>query len=131
MKITYSLFILSLLTLAGCSTTHPQKNAKDGPETVIVRYHVQSGKEAEFQTLLAHAWDVYRDEHLVYAKPHVIVRETEEAGNPCFVEIFTWVKAPDHAPESVMKVWREEQSSCEARNGRKGIEGGPVELVTK
>jgi hypothetical protein len=124
-------FVVLLLALTGCSTTHPAESAKARPETVIVTYHVQPGKAAELQRLLAHAWDVYRDEHLVYAKPHVIVRKTEDGGNTSFIEIFTWVKAPDHAPASVMTVWQQEQSLCEARDGRRGIEGGPVELVTE
>jgi len=129
MKIAYTLFTLSLLALTGCSTTHPAGDAKADPETVLITYHVQPGKEAEFQALLAHAWEVYRAEHMVSAGPHVVVRDTEHGDKPRFVEVFTWVKSPDHAPDSVKTVWQQEQSLCEARNGHTGIEGGEVELI--
>lgn len=104
--------------------------AKADSETVMITYHVQPGKEAVFQSLLTHAWDVYRSEHLVFADPHFIVRDTEDGDKTRFVEIFTWVKSPDHAPGSVQAVWTLEQSWCEARSGHKGIEGGEVEIVT-
>ena len=130
MKTIYSLFAVSLLASAGCSTTHQTESANPDSETVMVTYHIQPGKEAEFQSLLAHAWDVYSGEHLVFAEPHTVVRDTEDAGKARFVEIFTWVKSPDHAPDSVQAVWKQEQLLCEARNGHKGIEGGEVEMVT-
>ena len=129
MKI-YSLFAITVLALIGCSTTHQARNAKADSETVMVTYHVQPGKEAEFQALLAHAWEVYRGEQLVYAEPHTVVRVSEDGDKARFIEIFTWVKSPDHAPDSVQAVWKQEQSLCEARNGHRGIEGGEVELVT-
>lgn len=129
MKPVYFLFMISLLAWAGCSTAHPTGDAKADAETVMVTYHVQPGKEAEFQTLLARAWDVYRGEHLVYAKPHTVVRSAEDGDNARLVEIFTWVKAPDHAPDSVLSIWKQEQTLCEARSGHKGIEIGVVELL--
>ena len=130
MKTPYSLFAVSLLGLTGCATSHPTGEAKADFETVVVTYHVQSGKEAEFQAVLSRGWEVYESEHMVSAKSHIIVRDTEGAGKPRFVEIFTWAKSPDHAPESVKAVWQQEQSLCEARNGHTGIEGGEVQLVT-
>lgn len=123
-------FAISLLAIAGCSTTHPVGGAKAESETVMVAYHVQPGKEAEFQAVLAHAWEVYRSEQLVCAQPHVVVRDTDGADKTKFIEIFTWIKSPDHPSTSVMAVWNQEQSLCEARDGQKGIEGGEVDLVT-
>ena len=123
--------VISVLALAGCSTTGPAESAKENSETVLVTYHVQPGKEMEFRALLAHAWEVYRGEHLVFAEPHVIVRETEGKDHTRFIEIITWVKSPDHPPESVNAVWQKEESLCQARDGRRAIEGGAVELVTK
>ncbi|MGD0614877.1 MAG: hypothetical protein ABSA69_05470 [Verrucomicrobiota bacterium] len=128
-KITSSLFAVSLLALTGCSTTHPAGDAKADSETVLVTYHVQSGKEAEFQAVLSRGWEVYQSEHLVFARPHIIVRDTEDTGKTRFVEVFTWVKSPDHAPDSVKAVWKQEQSLCEARSGHGGIEGGEVRLI--
>jgi uncharacterized protein YceK len=130
MKTIYLQFAVLLLTLAGCSTMRQTGGAKADSETVMVTYHVQSGKEADFQTVLSHAWEVYQSEHMVFAKPHVIVRDTEDGDKTRFVEIFTWVKSPDHAPDSVQTVWKQEQSLCEARSGHTGIEGGEVQLIT-
>src|SRR5690349_7695109 len=110
MKTIYSLFAISLLASAGCSTTPQTGSAKADSETVMITYHVQPGKEAEFQKLLAYAWKVYRGENLVYAQPHTVVRDTEDGDKARFVEIFTWVKAPDRPPESVQAVWKKEQS---------------------
>ncbi|HXI84783.1 MAG TPA: hypothetical protein VNL17_11925 [Verrucomicrobiae bacterium] len=134
MKAAYFFLTLAVLSLNACCTTSRthQGSAKSDPETVLVTYHVKPGKEAEFQAVLSRAWQVYRAEHLVFAEPHIIVRDTEEGGKPRFVEILTWVShaAPEHAPDAVKKFWEQEQSLCEARNGHTGIEGGEVEIVT-
>jgi hypothetical protein len=132
MKITYPLIAALLLALTGCSTTHSGTKgaAAAKPETVLVTYHVQVGKEPELEAALLDAWEIYRSEHMVVSKPHVIVQENEGGGYTRFVEVFTWVKAPDHAPDRVKAMWNQEQSLCEARNGRTGIEGGEVKLVT-
>jgi hypothetical protein len=97
---------------------------------VLVTYHIQSGKEADFQAVLSHTWEVYQSERMVFARPHIIVRDTEDGGKTRFVEVFTWAKSPDHAPGRVKAVWEQEQSLCEARNGHTGIEGGQVQLIT-
>lgn len=130
MKTISLLYAVSLLALVGCTTKHQTGGAKADSETVMITYHVRPGKEVEFESLLAHAWEVYRGEHLVCAKPHVIVRGTEDGDKTRFIEVFTWVKSPDHPPDNVQAVWKEEQSLCEARSGHKGIEGGELELVT-
>ena len=98
----------------------------------MVTYHVQAGQEAAFPALLARAWGIYRQEHLVRSEPHVIVRTREADGKTCFIEVFTWVShaAPIHAPVTVPAIWNEETSVCEARNGHQALEGGEVELVS-
>jgi len=103
---------------------------KGDSETVLITYHVQSGKENEFQKLLARAWDIYRNDGLVYAKPHTVVRNTEDGDKTYFTEIFTWAKSPDHPSGDVTALWGQEQALCEARDGHRGIEGGEVSLVT-
>jgi hypothetical protein len=133
MKIASGLCAFMAIALTSCSTergAHPGSAAKD-PETVLVTYHVQAGKEAEFDTVLSHAWQLYREDQFVFAKPHVIVRETEGGDKTRFVEIFTWKshEIPEHAPEAVKTIWQQEQALCEARNGHSGIEGGEVEIV--
>lgn len=133
MKIIYFLFALAAISLTACSTTGQQQHgsAKSDPETVLVTYHVTSGKEAELQALLSRVWQVYRTEHLVSAEPHIIVRATEGGDKIRFVEIFTWVghDASVHAPAAVQTLWRQEHSLCEARDGHEGIEGGEVKIL--
>jgi hypothetical protein len=130
MKTTYLLLAVSLIELTGCSTTQPGSSKADR-ETVLVTYHVQPGKEAEFQALLIRAWDLYRRERFVLAEPHVVVQDTESGVKPRFVEIFTWVSRsiPEHAPESVKTIWKQEESLCEKRGEHYGIEPGEVVLL--
>ena len=133
-RITCFLSALAVISLTACSTTNRTHHgsAKTDPETVLVTYHVQSGKEAEFQTVLFRAWQIYRKEHLVYAEPHIIVRDTEDGNKARYVEVFTWVShaALEHAPDSVQMIWKQEHSLCEARSGHSDIEGGEVEILT-
>jgi hypothetical protein len=124
------LFAVFLLALTGCSTTRPGGGRdRIGSETVLITYHVKSGKEAEFQALLSHAWEIYRSEQMVFYRPHTVVRTVEDGDKTRFVEVFTWVKTPDHAPDNVKAIWQQEHSLCEARNGRPEIEGGQVQLI--
>ena len=130
MKTTYLLLAVLPLAWLGCSTTN-RSSVKRDPETVLVTYHVKPGKEAEFQAVLSRAWQVYRGEHLVFAEPHVVVQDTEDGGKPRFVEILTWVSRsiPEHAPDSVRTIWKQEESLCEKRSEHYGIEPGEVELL--
>jgi hypothetical protein len=95
----------------------------------MVTYHVQPGKEAEFETLLKRAWEVYRSGNLVYSEPHVVVRDADGEDKTKFVEIFTWSKSPDHPTADVLAIWKQEQALCESRDGHRSIEGGEVNLV--
>ena len=99
---------------------------------MLVTYRVKPGSEAELQAVLSRAWQIYRSEHLVHAEPHIIVRDTEDGGKTRYVELFTWVShaAPEHAPDSVKAIWKQEHTLCEERNGHSGIEGGEVEFLT-
>ena len=133
MKITHFLLALAVLSLNACCTASRMQNgsAKTDPETVLVTYRVKAGKEAEFQAILSRIWQIYRTEHLVFAEPHIIVRDTEEGDKTRLVEIFTWVSHPGRkSPEAVKKLWEREQSLREARSGHDGIEGGEVEILT-
>jgi hypothetical protein len=135
MRITRILFPLLLVSLTACSTTASHgktDSSKADPETVLVTYHVKPGKEADFQEVISRAWEIYRNEHLVFAKPHVVVRDNEAGGQTRFVEIFTWIShsGPEHAPDSVKSIWNQEQSLCEARAGHASLEGGEVDMLT-
>jgi hypothetical protein len=135
MKNTRTLLLCSLLALTGCSvpdTKHTKTiKIKDRPETVLVTYHVKPGQEKQFEALLSRAWQTYRTEQLVQSQPHVLVRAVEENNTVGYVEVFTWVShaAPEKAPDSIKKIWAEEQSMCEARGGRVGLGGGEVDLL--
>ena len=130
MKTTSLLFAVLPLAFIGCSTTH-RSSAKRDQETVLVTYHVKPGKEAEFQAVLSRGWELYRKERFVFAQPHMILRDAEDGGKPRFVEILTWVSRsiPEHAPESVKTIWKQEESLCEKRGEHYGIEPGEVELL--
>ena len=128
------IIVTSSIALAGCATTPPSaksSDASDTPETMLVSYFVKSGKEAAFQDALAKTWAVCRKDKLVFAKPHLVVREKDDAGKTRFVESFTWVShaAPDNAPPELKAAWNEMQSLCEPRDGKHGIDGGEVETV--
>jgi hypothetical protein len=132
MKVARFLFSFSFVALTGCSTAHFGDNAKADSETVLVTYHAKPGKETELLAVLSQAWQIYSAEHLVFAEPHTLVRDTEDGDKTRVVEVFTWVShaTPEHAPDAVKKVWEQEQSLCEPRSGHGGIEGGEVELIT-
>jgi hypothetical protein len=124
----------SVVLLAGCATAPPSNkssDASDPPETMLVSYHVKPGKEAAFQDALARTWAICRRDKLVFATPHLVVREKDDAGRTRFVESFTWVNhaAPNHAPPDVKVIWRDLESLCEPRDGKKGIDGSEVETV--
>ena len=127
------LALLLPVLLWGCSTARPPRDtaAQSPPETVLITYHVKPGREAELEKILSRAWEIYRQERLVFAEPHVIVRDQGKSGQPRMIEIFTWIShdAPDHAPASVKTIWGEMMSFCEARDGQGAIEGGEVEII--
>jgi hypothetical protein len=135
MKNAHYPFILLLASLTACATTHVKTNhvsdPKDLPETVLITYHVKPGKEAELENVLRREWKIYRNEHLVFARPHLIVRDKESGDKTRVVEVFTWVShsAPDHAPDSVKAIWNDMQALCEPRDGHGGLEGGEVEIL--
>jgi hypothetical protein len=131
MKSGHFAFALAFVLLTGCATTKPEGKSDSDTETVLITYRVKAGSEAEFEQVLSEAWKIYRQEHLVFAQPHVIVRNKDKNDKPRFVEIFTWVShdAPDYAPDSVKKVWAKMMSLCEKRDGHGGLEGGEVEII--
>jgi len=131
MKPSQAALVLALILSAGCATPKEEPKNSSGSETVLITYRVKAGDEAEFEQVLSQAWKIYRQEHLVFAQPHLIVRDKETGGKTRFVEIFTWVSqdAPDHAPDAVKKIWDKMLSLCEKRDGHGGLEGGEVEIV--
>jgi hypothetical protein len=100
-------------------------------EAVLITYHVMPGKEAQLQRDLSDAWKLYLKENLVVVSPHVIVRDKDADGKPCFVESFSWIshKAPEQVSESVRTLWDQMQSCCEERGGHPGIDGHEVMSV--
>ena len=129
---TVGIAALALLVGIGALVARAQAPNDLIPETVMSTYHVQSGHEAEFQELMGHVWQTYRQEKLVFAEPHVLVRTKDAGGNPYFVEVFTWVSgsAPDHAPDSVKTLWKQMETLCRRPDGKSGIEFLAVQNVT-
>ncbi|MEZ5977431.1 MAG: hypothetical protein R3F34_04350 [Planctomycetota bacterium] len=90
--------------------------AAGGPETVICRYVVRSGREAEFEALLARHWPTLHRVGLVTDDPPQVYRGRPSSkpggahgSSGTYVEVFTWRDgaAPGRAHESpdVMAVW--------------------------
>jgi hypothetical protein len=146
MKITCLFGAALLLLAAGCAhsvkspvtpnlstpptTSNSSSESDTRGETVMVTYHVQSDQINAFRQLIASAWKTYRDAGMVYSSPHVIVQGREDGGKPYVVEIFTWKKAPDHPSPRVLEAWRMEQSMCEPRFNRPGLDGGVMTLLS-
>jgi hypothetical protein len=136
MKFLLFFVTVSLVSLTACSTPkhHPPRAdqpKEDGPESVIVTYHVKPGQEEQLQDTLARAWALYQKEHMVAAQPHILVRDNDVGGRVRFLEIFTWAShaAPKDAPDSVKTIWGQMQSLCEPRDGHPGLDGGEVDLL--
>jgi hypothetical protein len=131
MKITHLFFALSLISLTACSSTTAPQDRRHSPETMLITYHVRPGKEAELQDVISRAWGIYRQNKMVFAKPHTIVQAKEDGDKTRIIEIFTWASAstPDHAPDAVQKAWGQMQSLCESRGGRGGLELDAVDLL--
>lgn len=123
---------LILLTLITACQTSKNAHKHETSETVMLTYRVKAGTETNFQNTLAEAWRIYRGAHLVFEHPHIIVSDKDKTGGTRVTEIFTWVSAnaPDHAPDSVKKIWERMHALCEDRAGQKGLTGGEVELIT-
>ena len=135
LPLVLALFIpAAVVLLTGCASAPPtgkSSAASDPPETMLVSYHVKQGQEAAFQDALGRTWAIYQRDKLVFATPHLVVQEKDDAGRTRFVESFTWVNhaAPDHAPPDVKVIWKELESLCEPREGKKGIDGNEVETI--
>lgn len=117
------------LSLSAQKTTNGL--AGPGTETMYSIAHVKRGMENEYALLSAKTWKLYRKLDLVLEKPHVVLRGTDAAGLPYFVEIFTWKSAdiPDHAPPEVRALWQQLEQACEKRDGRPGIDFTEVTAV--
>ena len=134
-KLTYFLIVFGAIALTACSTTNraSHSSAKPDPQTVLVTYRVESGDEAGFEAVLSRAWQIYQTEHLVYAEPHIVLRDTESADKARYVEVFTWLNHAavlERPPNSVKTIWEQEHLLCEARNGHDDIEDAEVEIVS-
>jgi hypothetical protein len=132
-RAAYGWLTALILCLSACSTRPPGGGASSGrdPETVLVTYHVQPGKEAAVEDLVRQAWSVYRSKHLVFAHPHVIVLDKDEGGKPRIVEIFTWRShdAPGQALATAKPIWDQMHALCESRGGHDGLEIAEVDLL--
>lgn len=93
------------------------------PETVICRYRLKPGKEAEMERLLERHWPTLHAAGLTTDEPPRIYRsrpssepDAEDEAGTTYVEIFTWrsAEAPErahHLPE-VQAVWEPMGALC-------------------
>ncbi len=121
-----------LLLLGVCVLAVRATRLAPETETVIVKYQVKQGQEAEFKKSLGKLWPTLRRLNLVLAEPHMILRGEDDAHNVYFVEILTWVdaEAPDHLPDEVHAISREMFPHLEARGGRPGFDVQEVRIVS-
>ncbi len=95
------------------------------PETVICRYQVRPGREAELEKLLARHWLTLHAAGLVTDERPRIFRglpsETPGAAGPAaclYVEIFTWKDAQGsslaHQLPEVMAIWEPMGALCDS-----------------
>ena len=89
--------------------------------TVFAHYYVQPGQEAAFEALLQKHIPTLRSLDLVKEAPAQYFRGADRAGNPLYIEIFTWkpgaVERAHEHPE-VMAIWEPMGTLCESREGR-------------
>ena len=124
MRIALVAFILAAAPVAAAP-------AADPPETVVVVYSPQAGKEAAVDDLIRLHFATVRKLRLVTADPHVTYRDKDAGGRPIFVDILTWKShaAPDDAPAEVRAIWVKMEAACEKRDGRRGIDFHEVDLL--
>jgi len=85
------------------------------PETVIARFQVKEGKEAEFEKAHTESWQAYLRLGMIEENPHLVLRGKDPAGKTYFVEILTWKdrNITMHPPEEVSALWTQLHAVCE------------------
>ena len=103
----------------------------DHPETVLATFHVQEGKEAEFEQAHRETWQVCVRLGLVEERAHVVVRGKEQSGKPNYVEVLTWKdrSVTGNPPAELRTLWGRLEAACEARDGHRGIEFPEVRII--
>ena len=95
-----------------------------GPETVICRYQVKAGREAEMEALLATHWPALHGAGLVTDDPPQVFRGKPSAkpggmhgAERVYIEIFQWLTADSpgtaHQLPEVIAVWDPMGACCE------------------
>jgi hypothetical protein len=92
---------------------------KPTPETVLVTFQVQAGKETRLQQVIARAWTTYVRLGMVRPDPHLLLKNTDDKGNTTMFEILSWKDSsvPDNASPEVRTLWNEMEGLCEKRGG--------------
>lgn len=91
------------------------------PVTVICRYQVQPGKQAEFEALLARHWPALHAAGLVTDRPAVAYKGLpgqHHDAERVYVEIFEWkdeqASGRAHQSPAIMAVWEPMGECCSA-----------------
>jgi hypothetical protein len=103
----------------------------DTPETVVVTYSPQPGKEPAVEKLIRDHWAAVVRLHLVTGDPHLLYRDVDKDGLPIFVDILTWKShaAPDNAPPEIEAIWAKMEAAVVKRGERRGIEFHEVQRL--
>jgi len=107
--------------------------AAEPPETILSYLYPKEGSEAALEAALHENVAILKKLDVIEPAPVVIVRAKDAKERTYFVHIFTWRSAsiPDDAPAEIKKNWKLLESLCERRDGKRGIEFTPVDVVVK
>jgi len=107
--------------------------AAEPPETILSYLYPKQGKEAALEAALRENVAILKKLDVIEPAPVVIVRATDAKERTYFVHIFTWRSAsiPDDAPAEIKANWKILESLCEPRDGKRGIDFTPVDVVVK
>ncbi|SRR6266446_5471494 len=129
-EVKYVLMGSVLACLTACSLTPPRRDSSQ-PEPVFAIYRVKPGAEKELEGVLRRGWETYRKARMVSDQPHLCLRVREDERHTRYVEVFTWVGyfATEHSPDSVKRIWEQEGSLCEEREGHPAVEFREAEII--
>ncbi|HVN09247.1 MAG TPA: hypothetical protein VMV61_09755 [Patescibacteria group bacterium] len=123
--------VLFAAFLACISSLAPRARASgDEPETVVVTYRPQPGKEDALLQVLREARSTRARLALADDSPYLLVR-AGSPGNVRFIEVFTWKseEIPDHAPQEIRDQWDRMQKLVRPLDGHPGIDFEQVQIL--
>lgn len=115
---------MKTILLAAMLVSLPLSAQSDPPETVMVTYRPQAGKEKELEAILSDQRALLAKMNLTAPKtPHLLMRDGK-----AYVEVFTWKShaTPDNAPPELLAIWKRLNAAVEKTNGLEFHEVQPL-----